>query len=276
MGTFQADGQTVCCCGTLAHQYLTNQILSADFATVNGYTAQPGDRIVVAYYADQYPINNGGALSGFDIGGDFFACNLNSSERLYFDNPPGTRGPGWLWCISHLDNTRTGAPYNNTVVQTYNNPYPFQVDHVLLHWWIIRGADTNPFVSFTRVTPTLDGGGNATLSITTPKDNCCVLGVAYPVGGPNSINLYDWETVFGGKWNYTADGREAAPNIGLTTFSTINGQATTSNFFHQNLGPAGIKTASVRSTDGFDNPRSVTIDYIILNSAPTKTLTTMS
>ena len=291
VGAFQADGQDGCCCGTSYHQYLTNSIVTADFNTFPGYAAQPGDRIVVAYYADQFPYNNGGTLDGLDIFGNNFVCNLNPSNYLYFDNPVYTRGPGWLWCISTLDNTRLGAPYGNTVVQTYNYPYPYQVDHVVYHWWIIRGADTNPYVpgSFTRTTLTRGGDGYFNLSITPPNDNCCVLGVLYPslsTGFPDNAFGITNAPFTGSKFNYGADGTNLATLIGSMTIDPVQtggitsytsngtGLASSINFFHPNVGPAG-QTINLRS-GATNQVSSWTADYILLNAAPTKTLTTMS
>jgi hypothetical protein len=268
------QGYVYCCCGGPTY-YGVKNLQIYEFASVLGYTLQPGDRVVVAYWADAYPTY----WLNLDVFGNFTL--FDKYRPLYSDTYDWhtntfTYQPGWSWWISTVDNSSHGAPYGESYIQVMNNSDA--VTRSLMHWWIIRGADANPFVSFSRVTPTLSSVDfKATLSITTPNDNCCVLGVSYPdtVGPYNGTDYFGTITNTGNKWNYTANGLDAATNIGLRTDSGIG--PTTTSFFHTNLGPAGIKTATLTSANSnASSAIPATVDYIILKSAPTKTLTTMN
>jgi hypothetical protein len=268
-GYSNLQGFPYCCCGGITY-YGVQNLQDSNFASVAGYTPQPGDRVVVAYWADAYSeyfinLNVFGNITIFDRYRPLY------SDAYYWPTNTFTYQPGWSWWISNVDNSFHGAPYGESYIEVAN--YSNLVTRSLMHWWIIRGADANPFVSFSRVTPTLSSVDfSATLSITTPSDNCCILGVSYPatVGPYNGTEYFGTITNTGNKWNYTADGLNAATNIGLQTSSTTS-------FFHTNLGPAGTKTATLTSANSnASSAIPATVDYIILKSAPTKTLTTMN
>jgi hypothetical protein len=259
-GVGNAQGFPYCCEGAITYYGIDN--LASSLSPVTGYIFQPGDRLVIAYWADaQNLLEFQGITSNYS----------NTGAAIYSENPGAA---GWRWQMSALNNGYLAPPYGEAQITVYNylgNNNPPTVTKSLFHWWVIRGAATIPFVSFNRVT-----AAAGSLNITTPTDNCCVLGVSYPTTGPASA-YYDGSVKNDtNKWNFAANGvdqstaynENSGSNNNLQSLDTSTGTPSTKSFFHPNLGAAGTKTVTVSEAS--------IVDYVILSAAPAQTLTTVS